>query len=626
MTMEELIGRTLGQYEIKEKIGEGGMAHVFKAYQPSLNRFVAVKVLSLSVAEKKGFTERFQREAHSVAGLNHPNILPVYDFGVQDGYSYIVMRYVEHSTTLGHLIERGTPLDQLINYITQVADALNYAHEQGVIHRDVKPGNILIDGKWALLSDFGLVKINEAAAPNHLTSTGHSMGTPAYMSPEQVDGISVDHRTDIYALGIILYKILTGAIPHDAPTPIGILVKRKSEPVPPLRQINPNISEGLEQVTLRALAMNPDKRYSSATNFAEALKKAQADPHYRENFNGASDTKEEMTMVGRGRMPKVDDNTLPYGNSGNLRQNRGWVAGGVVVTLLMGGIIIFLLLFRMESDDSSAVKAEPQIETPANTAVPTALSTPTPPGTPQAIAQTKLEVYSGPGDFYELMGYLQNGNTAEITGQDETNQWWQIKTSLSNTGLGWIKMGPSFSKVINIQNVPIALAPPTPTSMATPASETRLPTPTFTPDVPTVTPTPSPSPTATDGLTTFTLWGSSVSGSLGGGGKEQWFKFNSGKEKDATLIVFIRNAERIQIFLYHGRDVPRWPPPDPNAVPNLGSAAEEAINRDNDDRTREFTWQGPVTPNTQYFVRMINWGQAEVFYCVLTRPDKGSCP
>src|SRR5688572_5236330 len=124
--MEELIGRTLGQYEIREKIGEGGMAYVFKAYQPSLNRFVAVKVLSPDVAKRARLTERFQREAYSVARLHHPHILQVHDFGVQDGYNYIVMRYVEHSRTLGDLIEESAPLDKLINYILQVADALNY--------------------------------------------------------------------------------------------------------------------------------------------------------------------------------------------------------------------------------------------------------------------------------------------------------------------------------------------------------------------------------------------------------------------------------------------------------------------------------------------------------------------
>jgi PPE-repeat protein len=199
--------------------------------------------------------------------------------------------------------------------------------------------------------------------------------------------------------------------------------------------------------------------------------------------------------------------------------------------------------------------------------------------------------------------------------------------SLSSTGLGWIKADPNFSKATNTQNVPIALAPPLSTSTATPLPDTPTPTVTFTPELPTATaelPTATatplpPSPTLTDGLIRLILWGnSSISNSLDGGGKE-WFTFNSGKEQEAILIAFIRNAERVEIFVYHGRDSTQWPPGDPNAIPNLGIAGEEAINRDNNDRTREFVWRGPVTPNTQYFVRMINWGQVPVFYCILTK-------
>jgi serine/threonine-protein kinase len=278
--MKQLIGTTLGQYEIKSLIGRGGMAYVFKAYQTTLDRDVALKVLPPSLAEDPGFTERFQREALAIAKLHHPNILPVYDFGVQDDYTYIAMRYVENSQTLGDLMKESTPLNQLIDYIVQVAGALNYAHSRNIVHRDVKPGNILIDGDWALLSDFGLVKLSES--DKHLTSTGTSMGTPAYMSPEQVVGKGVDRRSDIYALGVILHKVLTGAIPHDAPTPIAIMHKRSHDPVPPLRQLKPDVPESLEHVVLRSLANHPDDRYSTAIDFSTALKKAQEDPSYRE--------------------------------------------------------------------------------------------------------------------------------------------------------------------------------------------------------------------------------------------------------------------------------------------------------------------------------------------------------
>jgi serine/threonine protein kinase len=489
--MEELIGKTLGQYEIREKIGEGGMAYVFKAYQPSLNRFVAVKVLSPTTAEKKGFTERFQREAHSVARLHHPHILPVHDFGVQGSYNYIVMHYVEHSTTLGELIAAGRPLEKLIDYIVQVADALNYAHEEGIIHRDVKPSNILIDRRWALLSDFGLVKMSEQAT--QLTGTGLSLGTPAYMSPEQVEGIHVDHRTDIYALGIILYKILTGTIPHDAPTPIGILIKRRTEPVPAPRQLKPGISKSLEQVTLRSLAMKPDKRYSSATDFAEALKKAQADPNYREKLNGASHPKENQTLV--------DDSTLPHPRLAAPRQRRGLLVGGGIAALLLIGAVVWALFLPRGSSDNPTVQPTSQLTASANanasatvaatdTPLPaTSTPTPIPPSISLAVAQTKLEIRSGPGDVYDLLGYLPAGTTSEITGRDETEEWWQIRTGLATTGVGWIKAGINFSQATNAENMPIALSPPTPTAIATlvPATSTPTATSTSTPPTATVT-------------------------------------------------------------------------------------------------------------------------------------------
>ncbi len=430
--MENLIGKTLGQYEIREKIGEGGMAYVFKAYQPSLDRFVAVKVLSLAVAEKARLTERFQREAYSIARLHHPNILQVHDFGIQDNYNYIVMRYVEHSRTLGHLIEAKTPLDKLINYIIQVADALNYAHEQGIIHRDVKPSNILIDGKWALLSDFGLVKMSETAT--QLTSTGLSMGTPAYMSPEQVEGINVDYRTDIYALGVILYKILTGTIPHDAPTPIGILVKRRTEPVPALRQIKPDIPVSLEHVTLRSLAMKPDERYSSATDFAEALSKAQTDPNYREQLNGSGSARRDRTLL--------DDITLPHIRGAALRENRGLMVSGVMAALVVIGALVFPLLFLREGNGSSAI---------------------------QPIAQTPTS---------------DNSGTPIVPSKTETPP---STATLSN-----------ISEATEVHNLPTAPATATPTSPVTLAPDTPTPTSTSTPKLPTSTATSTPKlPTST---------------------------------------------------------------------------------------------------------------------------------
>ncbi len=270
--MNDLIGQTLGPYQIIEQIGEGGMATVFKAYQPSLDRYVAVKVLPPLYAKQPNFTERFEREAKAVANLNHPNILPVYEAGQDKGYSFIGMRYVENARTLKELMAQPLTLTQIGDLIGQIGSALGYAHQQGVLHRDVKPANVLMDSNWALLSDFGLAKMTKESV--QLTGTGVGIGTPAYMSPEQGQGQKVDHRTDIYSLGIILFEMLTHQVPHRAETPIATIIKRTTEPMPIPRQLNPNIPEGVERVVLKTLARNPANRFDTAEKMAEALGQA----------------------------------------------------------------------------------------------------------------------------------------------------------------------------------------------------------------------------------------------------------------------------------------------------------------------------------------------------------------
>jgi serine/threonine protein kinase len=270
--MEGLIGRTLGQYRIVEQIGVGGMATVFKACQPALDRYVAIKVLPSFNAKQPGFNERFFREARATASLHHPNILPVYDFGQERGYSFIVMRYVEGARTLSEVMKEPLDLAMVADIIGQVAAALDHAHARKIIHRDVKPTNVLMDGDWALLTDFGLARMTEASMK--LTGTGVGIGTPAYMSPEQGQGLPVDHRTDIYSLGVILFEMLTGQIPHNAETPLAIILKRMMEPLPLPRSFNPAIPEAVERVILKALADEPGDRFASAGALAAALQQA----------------------------------------------------------------------------------------------------------------------------------------------------------------------------------------------------------------------------------------------------------------------------------------------------------------------------------------------------------------
>jgi hypothetical protein len=268
--LNELIGQTLGQYRIVEQIGRGGMATVFKAYQPGLDRYVAVKVLAPIHAEQAGFNARFSREARAIANLHHPNILPVYDSGQERDYSFIAMRYVEGSRTLRDVMAGGLDLARAADLTGQVAAALDHAHARGIIHRDVKPGNVLMDGDWALLSDFGLAKMTEPVTT--LTGPGVGLGTPAYMSPEQGQALPLNHRSDIYSLGIILFEMLTGQIPHNAETPFAIILKRITEPLPLPRSLNPAIPEPVERALLRALANNPDDRFDSAGALAQAVR------------------------------------------------------------------------------------------------------------------------------------------------------------------------------------------------------------------------------------------------------------------------------------------------------------------------------------------------------------------
>ncbi len=265
-----MIGQTLGQYQIIEQIGRGGMATVFKAYQPSLDRYVALKLLPPIYAQQPDFRERFRREAKTIANLNHPHILPVFDFGQEGEYSFLTMRYITEAHTLKRVMNDTLKLAQVSDLMTQIAAALDVAHQQGIIHRDVKPSNILMDGDWALLADFGLAKMTESSVK--LTGTGVGIGTPAYMSPEQGQGLTVDHRTDIYALGIILFEMLTRQIPYKAETPFGIILKRATEPLPLPRSLNPQISEAIERVVLKALAPKPKNRFDSAGAMVEALK------------------------------------------------------------------------------------------------------------------------------------------------------------------------------------------------------------------------------------------------------------------------------------------------------------------------------------------------------------------
>jgi len=267
---DPLISQTLGNYEIVGKLGKGGMATVYRARQRNMQRDVAIKVMSADLAADPEFVARFEREAHVIARLEHPRILPVHDFGHQGELFYLVMRLVE-GESLYYRLKRGPlPLPTVARYLTQIAEALDYAHAEGVIHRDLKPNNILID-QWdnLYLMDFGLAKI--MAATQSLTQTGVVLGTPAYMAPELWRGEPVDARTDVYALGVILYEMVLGHTPFESDTPFTLMYKHINDPPPSPREFMPDLPVEMEQVILKALAKDKDARYQSAGELARAF-------------------------------------------------------------------------------------------------------------------------------------------------------------------------------------------------------------------------------------------------------------------------------------------------------------------------------------------------------------------
>jgi serine/threonine protein kinase len=261
--MENLIGKQLGAYRVEAPLGEGGMAAVYMGYQPAMDRYVALKILPQQMPGDTEFTARFQQEARVVARLQHPHILPVFDYGEVDGLAYLVMPLVMGGTLAGLMRGQPLPLSQLRMVVNQVGDALDYAHSQGVIHRDVKPGNVLLDERGnCLLTDFGLAKIMQAAPG--LSASGGIIGTPTYMSPEQGQGRTLDGRSDVYSLGVILYEMAVGRPPFMADTPIATVVKHINDSIPPPREVNPALPEPVERVILKSLAKEPDDRYPTA--------------------------------------------------------------------------------------------------------------------------------------------------------------------------------------------------------------------------------------------------------------------------------------------------------------------------------------------------------------------------
>ncbi|HEX9922449.1 MAG TPA: protein kinase, partial [Anaerolineae bacterium] len=270
------IGQTLGgRYEIESVLGQGGMSAVYKAMDPNLQRTVAIKLIHAHLSSDPEFVRRFEQEAAAVAQLRHPNIIQVYDFNHDDDQYYMVLEFVPGDTLRERLktlssAQQQLPLPEVIYIMATICDAVAYAHDRGMIHRDLKPPNVMLTPKGdPILMDFGVAKM---LGGTHHTATGAIIGTAKYMSPEQAKGERPDERSDIYALGVMLYKMVAGQAPFEADTSVAVLMKHVNEPVPDIRQIQHDAPDQLVAIIGKALAKKPDDRYRSAATMGAALR------------------------------------------------------------------------------------------------------------------------------------------------------------------------------------------------------------------------------------------------------------------------------------------------------------------------------------------------------------------
>lgn len=453
--------KKFGNYEAVERLGRGGMAEVYKAYQPALDRYVAIKVLHSFLADDKEFAERFGREARNVARLRHNNIVQVYDFAEApdedspgDKHHFMVMELID-GPTLKDYMQRPNgellPLPEVISIMRQALEALVYAHAQGMIHRDLKPANLMIDrGGRVVLTDFGIAKI---LSGNTMTLSGGMVGTPAFMSPEHGLGENSDERSDIYSMGVILYQMLTGRLPYDGDTPVAIILKHVREPLTPPSVFNPSIPPALEQIVMKAMAKDPEERYQSAAEmladlnaFAAQLDLAQLPPpRLQDTPVRAATSGTTKTPVARRAAAK---RRLPLGILSLLLL----IALGTFGALSLANGEVPLLGIALRPSETPT---EPPTLTPSPTETPSATPTPTPTLTPSA---TPTHTPT-------------NTPTPTVT--------------------------PSFTPTVTPTNTPTSTPTPSFTPTATPSA-----TPTFTPTLtPSATLTPSNTPTPTPNIT-----------------------------------------------------------------------------------------------------------------------------
>ena len=414
----DLSGQVIGSYHVTSRLGRGGMADVYKALHVDLKVHRAIKFIRPEFVTSEDFVARFQKEAQAVAKLEHPNIVRIHDFGNIDNRFFMVMQFVSGLDLKNHLSQCGTlDADTAIDLVVAVAGALSYAHERDLIHRDIKPENIMLgDKNEPILMDFGIAKLlTESTA---LTQTGVGIGTPAYMAPEQAQGLAITPATDVYSLAIVLYELVTGRQPYSADTPIAVMLKAISDPLPLPRDINPGISEELQAVILKGTAKDPLSRYQSADEFAADLRSVRG---------GSVPTIARQAPVAAtaGATTAVHDNATPAQPSAGAKFVRGlaWV-GGVAVLVAAGAGYwwwnsdtepqpVRVTELIPEALPKPTAPVEPSRITP--TAKPTVRTAPTDAAeSPRPPAAQQL-IGDAPGVLYEYRETLTPGEVVETT-------------------------------------------------------------------------------------------------------------------------------------------------------------------------------------------------------------------
>jgi serine/threonine-protein kinase len=327
------------RYSIVARLGSGGMADVYLAKDNLLGRRVALKLLHHRFAEDQEFVERFRREASSAAGLSHPNVVAVFDRGEWNGTYYIAMEYLPGRSLKAVVREHGalSPNDA-IDIVVQILLATRFAHKRGIIHRDIKPHNVILDEEGrAKVTDFGIAR----AGASDMTMTGSIMGTAQYLSPEQAQGHAVSETSDLYAVGVVLYELLTGNVPFEGDSAVSIALKQVSvEPVPPSR-LNPEVSPALEGVVMRSLAKDPTARFASADEFISALQQARVGIAPAPPGNSAPPTAAALVVP---PLPSAHDVPPEEDPAARRRKRAWWIAGGVAALALVTAILLLLLL------------------------------------------------------------------------------------------------------------------------------------------------------------------------------------------------------------------------------------------------------------------------------------------